>query len=96
MEDRTDNIRMARRTYSRADPGPAATPKKSNRLKGKDMAETQNKASSLFRQKSLDRVSSPEQTDDYVRLPSASLWLVVAAAVLLAAGAMVWFTLGGF
>ena len=60
------------------------------------MAEERKAKNSIFRQTSLDRVSSPEQTDDYVRLPSASLWLVVAAAVLLVAGVVVWFTFGGF
>ena len=50
--------------------------------------------SSIFRQKSLERVSSPEQTDDYIRLPSPSVWLVAAAVILLAAGAGIWLAAG--
>lgn len=52
------------------------------------------KASPIFRQSSLNRIASPEQTDDYVRLPAPNLWLIAVAAALLAAGALVWLTLG--
>ncbi len=45
---------------------------------------------SIFRQVSLDRIASPDQTDDYLRLPEVSTWLIVAAAALFAAGAAVW------
>ena len=38
--------------------------------------EKTNTIASFFRQVSLDHLSSPEQTDDYVRLPVASRWLV--------------------
>lgn len=58
------------------------------------MAEERKKTNSIFRQTSLDRVSSPEQTDDYVRLPLPSYWLVLTAVVLLAAGAGIWLTAG--
>ena len=53
-----------------------------------------NTTSSLFRQVSLDHLSSPEQTDDYVRLPVASRWLVAAAALLLLTGTGIWLAAG--
>ncbi len=57
------------------------------------MAEEQKQ---IFRQESLDRIASPEQTDDYLRLPSPSAWLIVGACALLAAGAAAWQAFGAF
>ena len=45
---------------------------------------------SVFRQKSLERVSSPEQLSDYIRVTTPSVWLVLLALVLLLAGILVW------
>ena len=56
--------------------------------------EKTNTIASFFRQVSLDYLLSPEQTDDYVRLPVASRWLVAAAAFLLLAGAGIWLAVG--
>ena len=40
----------------------------------------------LFRQKSLDRISSPEEMHDYMRVTSPRLWMILAAIVVLLAG----------
>ena len=48
----------------------------------------------LFRQKTLDKVSSPEQMNDYIRVTSPGVWLVLAAVVALLAGLLVWSVLG--
>ena len=37
----------------------------------------------LFRKKSLDRISSPEELHDYLRVTSPSLWMVLAAIMVL-------------
>ena len=42
--------------------------------------------SNLFRQKSLDRISSPEQLNDYIRVSTPSVWMVLIAIVILLAG----------
>ena len=49
---------------------------------------------SVFRQKNIDRVSSPEQLNDYIRVTTPSVWLVLAALVLLLIGMLVWSVLG--
>ncbi|MBR4341524.1 MAG: hypothetical protein IKP88_02245 [Lachnospiraceae bacterium] len=50
--------------------------------------------SSVFRQKSLDKVSSPEKLDDYVRVTTPSVWITLAAIVLLLIGAVLWGIFG--
>ncbi len=49
---------------------------------------------SIFRKKSLDRVSSPEQLNDYIRVTTPSVWLVLLALVILLAGMLVWSVFG--
>ena len=49
---------------------------------------------SIFRQKSIDRVSSPEQLNDYIRVTTPSVWLVLAAIILLLVGMLAWSVLG--
>ena len=44
----------------------------------------------LYRQKSIDRISSPEQLNDYLRVTSASVWVILAAVILLLAGLLIW------
>ena len=44
----------------------------------------------LFRQKSLDRISSPEQLNDYLRVTSPSVWIILLAIILLLAGLLIW------
>ena len=48
----------------------------------------------LFREKSMERVSSPEELNDYIKVTTPSVWLVLSVAVLLLVGALVWGTLG--
>ena len=48
----------------------------------------------LFRKSSIDRVSSPEQLDDYIRVTNPGVWLVLAAVIVLLAGACVWGIFG--
>lgn len=49
---------------------------------------------SIFRKKSLDRISSPEEIDDYMKVTRPSMWLVMASVVLLLAAAIIWSITG--
>lgn len=51
-------------------------------------------SNTLFRQKSLDHVSSPEQLNDYIRVSTPSVWLLLTAVVILLAGVCVWGVFG--
>ena len=48
----------------------------------------------IFRQKSIDKVSSPEKLDDYIRVTTPSVWITLLAIVILLAGTIIWGTFG--
>ena len=48
----------------------------------------------IFRQKNIDKVSSPEKLDDYIRVTTPSVWITLAAIVVLLAGVIVWGIFG--
>lgn len=48
----------------------------------------------LFRQKSMDQVSSPEQLNDYIRVSNPSVWMILTAVIVLLAGVCVWGVFG--
>lgn len=50
--------------------------------------------SNLFRKKSMDRISSPEQLNAYIRVATPSVWLVLLAIVVLLMGVCVWGVFG--
>ena len=55
---------------------------------------SEKQGNSVFRQKSMDRVSSPEQLNDYIRVITPSVWLVLLALVILLAGMLAWSIFG--
>ncbi|MCR4807821.1 MAG: hypothetical protein K5857_09120 [Lachnospiraceae bacterium] len=42
--------------------------------------------SDLFRKKSLERISSPEELNDYIRVTTPGIWLILVAITLLLIG----------
>lgn len=48
----------------------------------------------IFRKKSLEKVSSPEQLNDYIRASSPGVWTVLAAVAILLLGVCIWGTFG--
>lgn len=48
----------------------------------------------IFRKKSMDRVSSPEALNDYIRVTTPSVWIVLIALVVLLLGMLAWSILG--
>ena len=45
---------------------------------------------SLFRKKSLERITSPESLSDYLHVTSPAVWLILLAVILLLAGMLIW------
>lgn len=48
----------------------------------------------LFRKKNIERITSPEQLDDYIRVSNPSVWVILAAFVILLLGVCVWGIFG--
>ena len=42
----------------------------------------------------MDKVSSPEQLNDYIRVTTPSVWLVLIAVILLLLGMLAWSVFG--
>ncbi len=45
---------------------------------------------SLFRKKSLERISSPEQLNGYIKVSSPSVWLIISAMIIIAVAFSIW------
>ena len=45
---------------------------------------------SVFRTKSIDRISSPEQLNDYVRVATPSTWILLIAVAVFLVGGVIW------
>ena len=48
----------------------------------------------LFKKSNIDRVSSPEQLHDYVRVANPGLWMIISAIVILLVGVVIWGFIG--
>lgn len=57
------------------------------------MSENQS-GNSVFREKSIKQVSSPESLNDYIRVTSPSVWAVLLALLLLLLGMLTWSIFG--
>ena len=53
-----------------------------------------NEKKSIFRQKALSRISSPEEFDRYLVVTRPGIWFTLAAIIVLLAGVIAWGFLG--
>lgn len=44
----------------------------------------------IFRKKSLDRINSPENLNEYIRVTNPGIWLLMIGVVVLLIGALIW------
>ena len=45
---------------------------------------------SMFRKESMDHISSPEQLNDYLRVTTPMVWVILIAVIILLAGMLIW------
>ena len=45
---------------------------------------------SVFRKASMDRIQSPEQLNDYLRVTNPTVWVLLAAVIVLLTGVLIW------
>lgn len=48
----------------------------------------------IFRRKTIDRISSPERLNDYLRVTNPGVWVLLAAVILLLSGIFAWSIIG--
>ena len=48
----------------------------------------------IFRKKSIESISSPEQLNDYLKVTNVGVWVLLASVILLLAGLFAWSTVG--
>ncbi len=48
----------------------------------------------LFRKKSLDKIKSPENLNEYIKVSNPGVWLLLCSVIVLLAGACVWGVFG--
>lgn len=48
----------------------------------------------LFRKKSIDRISSPEELNNYLRVTTPSVWMILIGIIIFLGGLLVWSTVG--
>jgi len=49
---------------------------------------------SLFRQKSIDKISAPEELNDYIKVSNPGVWMMLFSVILVLLGMVVWGTFG--
>ncbi len=52
------------------------------------------KKANLFREKSLETIESPESLNDYLRVTSPGVWIILAAVIALLVGGIFWSIFG--
>ena len=48
----------------------------------------------VFREKTMDKISSPEQLTDYLRVTNPGIWVILASVVLLLGALLAWSAVG--
>ena len=49
---------------------------------------------SIYREKTLERISTPDQLTDYLKVTNPGIWVILAAVIILLAGIFVWSCTG--
>ena len=54
----------------------------------------QNNKNSVYRKETLERISSPEQLTNYLKVTNVSIWAVLVTVILILVGILVWSGIG--
>lgn len=58
------------------------------------LGKSNKKAVGVSRQVSAERVSDPEELNDFIRVTTPSVWIVLIAAAAMLAGMLIWSVFG--
>ena len=59
-----------------------------------EQKNTQQSGQKLFREKTLQRISSPEKLTEYLRVTNPGIWVILGAVILLLGGLFIWSVIG--
>ncbi|MCR4745723.1 MAG: hypothetical protein K5894_10925 [Lachnospiraceae bacterium] len=45
---------------------------------------------SIFREKSMSQINSPEKLNEYIRISTPGIWMTIVAIVLVIVGVLIW------
>ncbi len=54
----------------------------------------QAEKNALFREKSMEKISSPEQLNTYIKVSNAGVWLMISAMIIFLIGVLIWGIFG--
>ena len=55
---------------------------------------SENGRNSIFREKSLERINSPDQINDYIKVLSPSMWLILFGILFILLAGILWGVAG--
>lgn len=53
-----------------------------------------NQKQNVFREKSITRISSPEDLNEYIRVSNAGVWIMLIAIIIFLVGVIIWAIFG--
>ncbi len=59
-----------------------------------NIQKDKEKKHSLFREKSLEKIESPEKLNDYLRVTSPGVWIILTTVIILLVGVCIWAIFG--
>ena len=59
-----------------------------------EQGNTRQSPQPIFREKTLERISSPEKLTEYLRVTNPGIWIVLGAVILLLGGLLIWSMIG--
>ncbi|MBR0379332.1 MAG: hypothetical protein IJH62_02080 [Mogibacterium sp.] len=58
------------------------------------MADNTDNKQNIYREKTLERISAPDQLTDYLKVTNPGIWVVLTAVIILLVGVFVWSCVG--
>lgn len=58
------------------------------------MADNNSNKENIFREKSIERIESPEKLNDYLKVTSPGVWIVLGTLIVLLVGVCIWGVFG--
>lgn len=58
------------------------------------MADNTDNKQNIYREKTLERISAPDQLTDYLKVTNPGIWVILTAVIILLVGVFVWSCVG--